>query len=407
MKQIKKTFLLFILMATFLTACYGNDIPQVFDSGTAESITGTGLATATASTEKDAKPKGDASAATQGNTDAHQSVASPIKPGQLLKTHFLDVGQADCILVELPNNEKMLIDAGNNEDKDTILGYLDSQGIKKLDYVIATHPHEDHIGSLDEVIKKYDVGSIYMPKVSSNTKSFEDVLTTIKNKGLKVKAPESGSYLFNINNTENKLIARFLAPNKSKYEDVNNYSIVLKITFGNTSMLFMGDAGALSESEIINAGYDIKSNLIKIGHHGSAYSSSDNFIKLVQPQYAIISVGKNNDYGHPAQSTINRLQNAGIKIYRTDELGSIIAVSDGNTITIDEKVSPIKEQAPPAVSKQSASDSNQDIIVFVTKTGTKYHADGCRSLSKSKIPIKLSEAKAKGYTPCKICNPPQ
>jgi competence protein ComEC len=184
---------------------------------------------------------------------------------------------------------------------------------------------------------------------------------------------------------------------------------VVKVTFRDTSMLFMGDAEDISEAEILGAGYDVKSNLIKIGHHGSAYSTTENFLKGVQPQYAVISVGKGNDYGHPAQSTVDRLSATGVKILRTDELGTITAISDGKFITIDKKTSPIKEQAPPALTVKTETTQLQsaDITVYVTKTGTKYHQDGCRYLSSSKIPIKFSDAKAKGYTPCSVCKPPQ
>lgn len=420
--QRAKTFLIIILTAMLLTSCASTNTEQNSDN-TASISTSAVIESTNTSTDKAVEntttAASDNPTTTEANTDTQQA-NTPVKLDGVLKAHFLDVGQADCIYIELPNNEKMLIDAGNNGDRDTILNYLNSQGVNKLDYVIGTHPHEDHIGSLDAVINYYNIGSIYMPKASSNTKTFEDVLTAIQAKDLKVKAPESGSYIINLRNqidkntVKDELVVQVLAPNSNSYEDLNNYSIVVKITFRNTSMLFMGDAEDLSESEIISAGYDVRANLLKVGHHGSAYSTTENFIKDVQPKYAIISVGKGNSYEHPAQSTIDRLNNAGILIYRTDEVGTIIATSDGETITIDKKASPTKEQAPPAqekdsstVGEQSTSDKTQDTIVYVTKTGEKYHLDGCRSLSKSKISIKLSDAKSKGYTPCSICNPPK
>lgn len=323
MRNIIKSILLALILALFFSGC-----------------TGTSLYSTKATTAPEETSAG-TSAASQESTARQEGTNAEIRLSGLLKAHFIDVGQADCIYIELPNEENMLIDAGNNGDKNTILGYLDSNGVKKLDYVVGTHPHEDHIGSMDTVINNYDIGKIYMPKVSANTKTFEDVLTAIQNKGLKVIAPESGSYLIDLRNridsstVKDELVVQFIAPNSSSYKDVNNYSIVVKITFRNTSMLFMGDAEDVSEAEIISVGYDVRSDLIKIGHHGSASSTTAGFLEDVQPQYAVISVGKGNDYGHPAQSTLDKLNAAGVKVFRTDELGTITATSDGEAITMD------------------------------------------------------------------------
>jgi competence protein ComEC len=248
----------------------------------------------------------------------------------LLTIHFIDVGQADCILVHTPAGHNMLVDAGNNADAETVTGYLSRQGVKKIDVLVGTHPHEDHIGAMDVVIQQYQIGKIYMPKVSTNTKTFRDVLLAIKGKGLKVTSPVPGSTI----DLDPTVQVQILAPNSAKYKDLNNYSIVLKVTYGQTSFLLTGDAERESEKEMLAKGYDLKADLLKVGHHGSNSSTSAAFLKTVAPTYAIISVGADNKYGHPSQTTINRLNRAGIKVYRTDQNGTVTAKSDGQKIII-------------------------------------------------------------------------
>ncbi len=251
----------------------------------------------------------------------------------LLIAHFLDVGQADSIIVELPNGENLLVDAGNNDDSATINEYLDSLGIDKIDYAVGTHPHEDHIGSLDNIIYDFDVGTVYMPLVTADTKSYKDVVKALEANHIKVLAPEAGSYMLDTD----KLAIRFLAPQKKKYDGINDYSIVLRITYGDTSFLFMGDSGSENEMELLEKGYDVRSDLLKVGHHGSSHSTSATFLKAVKAGFAIISLGSGNDYGYPANSTLKRLDAAGTEVFRTDTMGTLIAVSDGENVTIIEK----------------------------------------------------------------------
>ena len=255
------------------------------------------------------------------------------KPVQLqdsskLALHFIDVGQADSMLGILPNGETILIDAGNREDGNAIVSYIKKQQIKKIDYLIATHPHEDHIGGLAEVINSFDIGSIYMPKASNNTKTFENALLAIKNKGLKVTTARAGVSILNNDNLKIEL----LAPTSDYYENMNSYSAVTKITFGNTSFLLTGDADNISEGEMFK--YNLKADVLKVGHHGSSTSTSAEFLKAVAPKFAIVSVGKGNTYGHPAQKTLTTLKNAGVITYRTDINGTIVATSDGESIEI-------------------------------------------------------------------------
>ncbi|QEK13540.1 MBL fold metallo-hydrolase [Crassaminicella thermophila] len=243
-----------------------------------------------------------------------------------LEVHFMDVGQADAIFIKKGQNT-MLIDAGNNEDADWVVNYLKNQGIKKIDYVIGTHPHEDHIGGLDAVINSFDIGKVYMPKVTHTSKTFKDVIHAVKNKGLKISNPVVGSKIA-LGDAKGVI----LAPNSDKYKDYNNYSIVLKLTYGNTSFLFTGDAEGLSEKEMIDKGLNLSADVLKVGHHGSNSSTTLSFLNKVNPEYAVIMTGTDNDYGHPHKETMDKLKNKGIIVYRTDQNGTIVAISDGEHI---------------------------------------------------------------------------
>ena len=243
-----------------------------------------------------------------------------------LRVNYIDVGQGDSIFIQLPNNQTMLIDAGEAYKSDNVINYLNNLGITKIDYVIGTHPHTDHIGGLEEVINTFDIGSIYMPRASSTSKTYEDLLTTISSKGLKVKTAKSGVVVLDDNN----LKLEFIAPNSDSYSELNNYSAVLKLTYLDNTFLFMGDAETLSEEEITS---EIKADVIKVGHHGSDSSSSLEFVKKVSPEYAIIMVGEGNSYNHPYQSIIDRYENVGAKVLRTDLDGNIVCDSDGKEVS--------------------------------------------------------------------------
>lgn len=245
-----------------------------------------------------------------------------------LKVSFIDVGQADSILIE-NNNHNMLIDAGNNADGKKLVNYFKENNIESFDYVVATHPHEDHIGGIDDIINNFDVSTFYMPEVLTTTKTFEDVLDALDNKNMKYDVPKIDD-TFNLGDANIKVI---YVGNSSS--DLNDSSIVLKLTYGNNSFLFTGDATSNVEKQILNK--ELKSDVLKVGHHGSSYSSTNEFLDKVSPKYAVISCGLNNIYHHPTSSTLNKLSNKKIKLYRTDEVGTIIMTSDGNDITVDTK----------------------------------------------------------------------
>jgi competence protein ComEC len=258
-------------------------------------------------------------------TESHLPQSSIDMP---LTVHYVDVGQADCTLIQLPDGKTMLIDAGNNDDADLIVAYLKRQGIQKLDYVIGTHPHEDHIGSLDAVIDTFDIVDIYMPKASANTKTYRDVLTSIQKKGLSIHTAKGGMTVFDTGDTK----AELLAPNSDTYKSLNNYSVVLKLSYQDTSFLFCGDAEKESEKEILQSGSPLSSNVLKVGHHGSASSTTDAFLSAVNPDIAVITCGKDNSYGHPHKETLQKLAQRNINVFRTDESGTVVLGSNGKQI---------------------------------------------------------------------------
>ena len=243
-----------------------------------------------------------------------------------LKIYFVDVGQADCILIN-DNNEYGLIDAGNNEDGEKIVKYFKDLGITKFKYVFGTHAHEDHIGGMDNIIENFQIEHFYMPDAITTTRTFEEVLDALEEKSIAFETPEEDENL-----TFSDTVFKVLHVGKDK-KDLNDTSIVLKLTYKNTSYLFMGDATSSVEKDILDK--DIKSDVLKVGHHGSQYSSTISFLKKVFPKYAIIEVGKNNSYNHPKEVTLKKLEDLGTKIYRTDEDGTIILTSDGENMSFE------------------------------------------------------------------------
>jgi len=244
-----------------------------------------------------------------------------------LSVHFIDVGQADCILLLLPNGEDMLIDAGKNSDGDIITAYLKALGVTDIEYAVGTHPHADHIGGMDDVLRAFPTDVLYMPALSADTKTYKDVLAAAEEKNVPIQTAAAGVTVYNADG----LSITMVAPSEEN-TDANNASAVLLVTYLNRTFLFTGDAE--KESEALVQG-DIAADVLKVGHHGSTTSSSEAFLNRIMPQYAVISVGNGNSYGHPAEKTLLRLAAIGARVLRTDKDGTIIFTTDGDSLSRD------------------------------------------------------------------------
>lgn len=242
------------------------------------------------------------------------------------KIYFIDVGEADSILVE-DKGEFSLIDTGNNEDGPKLVNYFKELGITKFKYVIGTHPHEDHIGGMDDIIRNFDIEHIYMPDVQVEYKTYTEIVDLVTEKNMNIETPQIDSTF-----VMNDSLFKVLWISKDE-EDINDDSIVLKLNYKNTSYIFTGDATKNVEFNILDK--DLSSDVLKVGHHGAGSSTSAQFLKAVSPQYAIISVGKLNDYNHPHNITLKKLNRLNIKTYRTDLDGTIILSSDGENISFE------------------------------------------------------------------------
>ena len=260
------------------------------------------------------------------NLGGADTSAAPNSESKLI-VHFLDVGQGDSIFIELPNGKTMLVDAGENYHGQGIIDYVQTIGYHKLDYVVATHPHEDHIGSMPYIVRNFEIGSIYMPDVTANTATFESLLKAVKAKGLRVKNGRTGVHIIK----DGELTADIIAPDKPDESNLNNSSIVLLLTFGNVSYLLTGDA----ETKELNAiRADMHATVLKAGHHGSKTSTTQTLLKKISPSVTVISCGKNNDYGHPHAEVLKMLKSVNSSVYRTDRDQTVIVATDGSSLTV-------------------------------------------------------------------------
>lgn len=320
-----------------------------------------------------------------------------------LQVHFIDVGQGDATLI-ICGTDAMLIDAGDNAQGTKIQSYLQKQGVEALKYVICTHPDADHIGGMDVILYKFDCETIFMTNEEKDSNTYRDVIDTMKNRGYQNTLPVVGEQ-YSLGDAEFTIIA----PAKMD-DDSNNNSIGIILTHGNNRFLFTGDAEEKEELDIIDSGISLHADVYKTGHHGSNTSSSKAFLETVSPTYAVISCAEGNSYGHPHAETLNNLRAMGVQVFRTDEQGSIVALSDGNDITWNCAPS---ETWKAGESTQNASPSESPAsITYICNTNTgKFHYPICTSVKqmneKNKLPVATTREDLinQGYVPCKRCNP--
>lgn len=349
--------------------------------------------------------------AESSNKDA--DLVKATKTSSVLSVHFIDVGQGDSILIQSGDHD-MLVDAGENDQGDTVVTYLHSQGIEKLDYVIGTHPHSDHIGGLDDVINNFSIDKVILPPVEHTTKTYEDVLDAISSQGLKVTKPVAGD-TYKLGDASFQIIA----PNGNYGDDLNNWSVGIKLTNGDNSFVMCGDAESQAEADICASGINLSADVLKLGHHGSKTSTSGAFLNKVNPEYAVISCGMGNSYGHPHKETLNKLNSKGVKILRTDEQGTVIATSDGTDITWSTQPSTTNKAGQLTGTQESAKEAKSTeatiapaqakAITYVLNTKTKkFHLPTCGSLpttNRENTDESRDEVIADGYVPCKKCKP--
>lgn len=371
-------------------------------------------------------PSASASADKKSGNTSGSAASAPSAVKGTLKVHFLNVGQGDSEFLELPDGKTMLIDAGTADAASAVVGYVQNLGYSTIDYVVATHPHADHIGGMAAVFGAFKVGEVWAPRKSHDTKTFEDFLDAVAAQGLSINAATAGKKMLSANGCE----VAILSPKEgASYDDLNDWSAILKITFGSQTFLFTGDASS-SVISGANAGH---LDVLKVGHHGSKTSTTNSLVAALQPKFAVIEVGAGNSYGHPTSQALNALANNGVTVYRTDTDGTCVATCDGSTTTWDTGIAMPYSAASAAAASQSGSSSaskseasassasqgggagssgqssggSGDAVVYKTRTGECYHRAGCSSLKKSSFETTVAAAKAEGLRPCKNCKPPE
>ncbi len=250
-----------------------------------------------------------------------------------IAVHFINVGQGDCALIVTPE-KNVLIDCGEQTEANNVIQYLRDFGVERLDYVIATHPHSDHIGGMADMLSAFDIGEVMMSEIpdelTPTSYYYEDTLNVIAKKNINAFYTIQGQKFELCKGTTIEI----LGPISSSFDDLNDFSVVCKLVSGNYSFLFTGDMEKASEYELMDYWINVSADVLKVAHHGSSSSSTSAFLKRVKPQYAVISVGEDNSYGHPANEVIDRLNAMDCEILMTKDEGDIVFVTDGNELAV-------------------------------------------------------------------------
>lgn len=309
---------------------------------------------------------------------------------------FLDVGQADSMLITC-GDAHMLVDGGNVADSSLVASVLQARDIDYLDYVVCTHAHEDHVGGLPGALSVATAGTILAPVIEADNKPFTDFAEAAAAQGVAITVPEPDT-TYALGDAS----VQVLGP-RQDYDDSNDTSLVLMVTYGETRFLLTGDMESGAEKDLLKAGCDLQADLLKVGHHGSSTSTSYVFLNAVMPQYAVIQVGKDNDYGHPSDDVLSRLRDADAAVYRTDLQGDILAVSDGETITVTTDRNESIQTNP-----TEQTDQDADYAYIGNTNSKKFHRPTCQSLPAEQNRIYFPDratAVAEGYDPCGNCKP--
>ena len=376
------------------------------------------------------------------NTDSQienygRADTTPLEDGDTLEVHYIDVGQGDSILIR-QGDQSMLLDAGNNNKGTTVWSYLLHQNVDHLTYAIGTHPDADHIGGMDVVLYKIDCDTVMLPACASDTKTYEELIQTIGQRDQTVVTPKRGQVY-----TLGKASFQILTDTDKDYGDnTNDYSLAFRLTFGNNSFLFTGDAEKAAEQDMLASGLTIQSDVFKAAHHGADTANTEEFLTAVHPTYCVISCGEGNSYGHPRAGVLNQLRAMGVKVFRTDEQGTIVATSDGSTITWNASPSESWQAGEPTGSVEKSKDSkstldqqsgasdskdstdqlepkrnSQDVNEvsqgdYILNANTKkFHRPTCASVKRMSDANKIVSTESRealigqGYEPCKNCNP--
>ena len=321
------------------------------------------------------------------------------------EVHFIDVGQADAALV-LCDGRAMLIDGGNRADSSLIYSYLQKHSITHLDYIVATHGHEDHVGGLAGALNYATVDKALCSVGSFDSETFDNFVVYLAKQGKEITIPKAGD-VFALGSAQ----VQVLGP-VGESEDPNNMSLVLRIVYGKTSFLFTGDAEREEEQDILAAGYELESTVLKVGHHGSENSTTYPFLREIMPQYAVISVGEGNSYGHPTEAALSRLRDAGVQVLRTDLDDTIICTSDGNSVHfVIEKEG--KTDVEPTLPQENAPEQGTvgEAEYILNLNTRKFHYPNCNSVTRMSEKNKgyyagtRDEVISMGYEPCGNCNP--
>lgn len=322
--------------------------------------------------------------------------------GSSFSVNFIDVGQALSVLVTC-DGQSMLYDGGNVADGSLVVSYLESAGVTRLEYVICSHAHEDHVGGLAAVLAKFPAGHVYSPVTQNDTQCFQDFVKYTQQQGLNVEIPAVGTSW-----QLGSATVQVLGP-VAQYDDTNDTSLVLRIDYGQTSFLLTGDMEQKAESDLVNSGANLDVDVLQVGHHGSETSTGYVFLNSVLPEVGVISVGEGNSYGHPSENTLSRLRDAGVDVWRTDLAGTVTITSDGTNYTVSSEKYAAPEQQNPTLTDGSGqqSSSTQTIQAYIGNANSKkFHLPSCSNLPDPANQVLFSsyeEAVQAGYTPCGNC----